>query len=504
MKEEIMRMEHVYLKRRGRYALWDFKLNIYRGEVVAAFGFSDNGIHELGDVLSGSPVERGRLLLEEKEINIRREFYPEQHGIYVVHNENNLVPDLTIAENLFLGEKKNLFAMPVSRKKQERLAQSILNQFGLEVDAKQKAREYDIYYQQMIIKLVKAYVKGAKLVVINEILELPYTQIRQSFLHVLKLLKKDGIAVLWLSQRIEFIQEIADRVVVVRDGRNVKTFYDNGCPLEILMRIAADARIPKERGHSRVEPGEVILEVSRITGAHVKDISFSVQKRQIIGIWSNQALVLEELNEILSGERHPDSGHMKLLGQGYQPKKYEDAVKCGVQKIDFMWPERQYLPDMSVTDNLLLENYWSSRHHYFLMNEQQRKFAALRYRQRHPHWPCEKWYQLTPDQQRLLLYERCLEQTGKIFLISEAFTRVNYYLMEEIIKVFHELQENNKTLLLFSMNFWDLSQVCDSICILQAGKLARWVKAEEYDYIDIWDYSGGEDRRSVPWEGEEE
>lgn len=480
MKEEILRMEHIFLKRRGQYALQDFKLNIYRGEVVIVFGLSGNGIHELGDLLAGGHGESGRILLREQELNIRQDFYPEQHGIYVIQNKDNLVPDLTVAENLFLGERRNIFAMPVSQKKQERLASEIMGKFELKFDVRKKAREYGVYYEQMLIKMVKAYVKGASLVVINEILELPENQWMEQFRRVVRMLRQDGISVLWLTQRVEGIQSLADRMVVVRRGKNVKTIYGNDCSREFLMQIATERENMKERVCGPAEPGEQLLEIRDLAGKSFRRLSLKVSRRQILGFWSNQGVVLADLHGILLGRDRRYTGRMEWKGRPYRPQNYEDAVKTGIGHIDFMWPEKHYLPDMSITDNLMLMSYWFGSHRYGRINEKQRQYTALRYRQRHPGWPTGTWRQLTPDQQRILLYERVMDWPISLCLVAEPFSRVNYYLAEEIHSVFEELRQKEKTLLLFSMNYWDLCRVCDEIYLLPEGGCPRKVSKGEF------------------------
>lgn len=462
MKEEILRIEHVYMKRKGNYALRDFKLNIYKGEIVVAFGFSGQGLHELGDFLSGRQVESGRLLIDEKEINILKDFFPEQNGMYVVHNKNNLVPDLTIAENLFLGEKRNVFAITVSNRKQEHLAQMVMKKFGIEINVRKKAKEYQDYYLQMMIKLMKAYVKGAKIVVINEILEIASPDVKKKFFEIIRILQKDGIAVLWLSQRFDAVQELADRIVVVRDGQCVKNFYRGNYVRERMMQAASESYVSSVYVSKNKKIGEELLVLKNIMG----NINLSICRGQIIGISSSHFEKLKKLCDILIGYTEKYSGTMELQGKIYAPKNHEEAVSAGIQYINFMWPECHYIPEMSIVDNLMLENYWFSKNRYFVVSKQQQNFLKVKYQTKHPEWTKKEWGNLMPDQQRILLYEKYIDLPEKILVITEPFTRVNYDLFQKIIEIFHKLQDSGKTLILLSLNYKDLSNVCNQIyCI---------------------------------------
>ena len=459
MKEEVLRMEHICVKQRGNYALHDLKLNIYKGEIVIAFGFSGQGLYELGEFLSGKHAESGRLLINEKEINISKDFSPEQNGMFVIHNKNNIIPDLTIAENLFLGEKRNVFAITVSVRKQEKLAQMVVKKFGLNLNVKKKVKEYSNYYLQMMIKMMKAYVKGAKIVVINEILEIANPAVREKFFDIIRILQEDGISVLWLSQRIDTIQNLADRIVVVRNGQCVKNFYKGNYNQERLMQAAAESQISSAVFQKNQKFGKELFTLKNLMGS----INICIRKSQIIGISSNQAEKLEYLCTILTGESCTYNGSMELQGKLYAPKNHEESVASGVQYIDFMWPERHYIPDMSVMDNLMLENYWFSKKRYTLINQQQQRFIKLHFQMNHPEWSQKYWRDLMPDQQRVLLYERYLNLPEKILIITEPFTRVNYYLLQEIIEIFYKLRDNGNTLILLSTNYMDLKNVCDQI-----------------------------------------
>lgn len=488
MKEEILRMEHIYVKRRGKYVLSDFRLNVYKGELVVLFGFSGSGVHELGDVLSGGgEIERGRILIDEKEVQMKKHYYPEEYGIFVIHDKNNLLPDLTVAENLFFGGRKRLFSMVVSEKKQERLAEQILEKFQMQMDVHRKAKNLS-YYEEMILKMIKAYVKGAKLIVINEIVELTYIRERAQMIRVINLLKQDGIAVVWVNQRIEYVQELADRVVVLRDGKNVKSYYGRNYSKDALIRTATDSRVREEEKRPVGNAGEQLLELRNITSEHLKDISFDIRKGQIAGIWANEPYALKDLRGIVSGEYLNYRGTMTLCEKEYHPRNYGEAVKLGVEYIDIMWYEKHCIPDMSIMDNLMLENYWLQKPVFAVMSRKWKKYRESKYRQRHPDWPRGKWRELTPDQQRLLLYERCLEQPGKLYFISEAFTKSNYQMTEEVIRIMQELLDKDKTLVLESMNFQDLGKVCEEIYLIKDGCLVKRVSKEEFESIDVGSY----------------
>lgn len=315
MKVEILRMEHVYVERAGKYILGDFKLNIYKGEMVVLFGLPGSGLEELGMILSGEgEIEKGRILLDEEPVSLKHRFSPEKYGIYSVFNESNLIPELSVAENLFLGWQKNIFSFVVSRAKCERLAKGILTKFNLNIEVSKKARQLS-YFEQIMIKFIKAYVKGAKLLIVNEIIESVYGRERLQVISILKKLQQDGIAILWLNQRIGFVREIADRIIVLRGGKNVKTFYGDDYSLELLVKVAADTRIPESVVLKGRGAAETLLELSDVSGAGICNLSMAVKRGSIVGIWANDSLYLQALTYLVCGEWQQTSGEMKVTGQ---------------------------------------------------------------------------------------------------------------------------------------------------------------------------------------------
>lgn len=488
MKVEILRMENVSLIKNGKYLLKDLSINIFQGEVVVAFGYSGSGIHEIGDILSGkTEIMSGVIRINENIIIKKKQFYPEQNGVFIIQNTNNLVPDLTIAENLFFGGNKFIFSVIVADKTQREQAVRVLKNFGINIDVRKKAKNL-LYHEEMLIKMVKAYIKGAKLIIINDIVENAYLKNWDQFVNIIQILKKDGTAVLWLTQRPDYIQNLADRLIVLRNGRKVKTFFKNSYSLDKLMSIAADSQIENFINRSTEKSGECVLSIKQLSCKHLTDLSLSIRKRQITGIWANEPLALEDIHKVLCGEMESYSGEIMLSGKKYSPKSYAEAIKSGVNYFNQMWYERHCLFNMNVIDNLMLQNYWLQKPMMAFISPKWIKYMKAKWKQRHPEWSLDRWEDLSIDQQRILLFEKYLEQPGKVYLITEAFSRISYNLTSEITEILYKLIEKDKALVLLSMNYQDLSRVCEKIYIIKDGELKRELQYTDFKSIDISDF----------------
>lgn len=488
MKKEVLRMEHVYVKKHGRYVLSDFKLNLYEGEFTALFGFSASGIYEAGDVLSGrQSIEKGRIFLSEKELNVKKEIFWEKEGVFSVYDEKNLMPDLTVAENLFFGGSNRPFSLVVPVKKQNILARRILDKFHVDIDVTKKARELS-YDEQIIVRLVKAYTKGAKVVVLNEFAELAYIHGGAKILEILKFLKDDGIAVLWINHRIDSVKHLIDGISVLCDGWHVRSFYHENYTMAMLLRLAEDNDYRGEIKRPEGRETGTAMTFEGITSRYLNHISMEIRHNKITGIWANDPMSLEELHLIACGEKQTYAGKMYLRDMVYVPESYGAAVKKGVQYIDIAGYDKYGIWNMNIPDNLMLQNYWMQKPVFAPISKNWQKYIETGYRLRHPEYMEGKWYELPPDMQKLLLFERCLHQPGKVYFIRDPLSAFNYKMTEAAAGIFQELLDKGKTLVMLSSDARELTTVCDEIYLIQDRRLVRKVTAAEFENLDIWNY----------------
>ena len=466
MKNEVLRMEHIYVKQRDKFVLSDFKLNIYEDEFVVLYGYSSSGINELAEVLLGKrELHSGRVLVDGREIYEKQGFLSEKQGIFWVQYNQNLIPDLTVAENLFLGEKKNWLDVPVSRRMQEQLAREILEQFGMKINVRQKAKTLN-YHEEEMVRLIKAYVKGAKLIIVNASMEMLYMGREVKIIDVIRKLREDGIGILWLTQRMDIVPELANRIVVMRDGKNVRNIFKENYSETELMQVAS-ARMMKEVSQPyTLQAGAPVFVMENIRTSLLDNVSLKLCERQVLGVYSLDADALDDFRKVIMGQNQDYTGRMVLQGNRYAPTNYEQAVKSGINLTDIMWHDKHILPEMTVMDNLLMEQYWTQNPMFGLRNRTWEHFVENRLRMRHPEWPMKRWRELTNEQQWQLLLEKCLYQTEKVHVIVEPLIRYSYGMLQTSKSIFEELKQLDKAVIIMSSNLLDLEKVCDDIVFI--------------------------------------
>lgn len=455
------------VKKAGRAALQDFNLHILEGEFLFVYGFSDSGIRELGDVLSGAlQPDTGRFYVQEKQRSAAELRYPGKLGIYIIQNLNNLVENLSIAENLFLGGSKKLFQITVSRKKQEIMAARLLRKFNLELQEGQKLVRQLPYYQQLILKMAMAYARGAKLVVFNDILGFQVPQKEQSeLMHAVQVLLDDGISVLWLNQRMGQARRKADRIVLLEQGRNVCNLYreQQGMLDKLLRQLKPYAKESSSEDNVSARP---VLRMDKIRTKELKDVSLEVYPGEIVCVTAEGLPPIADFRDVLCGTNQDYAGTMFLEEKPYFPTSYGSSVAEGVVYLDMMWYEKHCNPDMSIVDNLLLGDYWQRGKMFAVPNRVYLEHVKTIYRMRHPDWPADYWRNLTVDQQKTLLLEKLLHGKQKLVVITELFFQLNDYMTEQFASLLQEIRANNKAVILTAATDRDYRQISDRVIIL--------------------------------------
>ena len=466
-------MEHVTVSHAGRNVLEDFHLNIYEGEFLFVYGYPDSGIAELGQILKGTmEIQEGRFYAGESEITKSAFENPGSIGMYFVQNANNLVEEFTVAENLFFGGNKKYFTKVVPKKQQELMAGRVIEKMGLDVMFDPSKKVVSLPYEERILlKLVMAYVHGAKLVVLDRIMGFDLDRGGRFLEKTLRILQDDGTAILWLNQRMDAAWYMADRVLIMQDGNNVRTIYKGyeGAPDNLLQIARENGNIVSQliaEDRNAENSSDVIFELDGLTSQLFSDMSLKIYKGEIVSICSMNTLLLQHWRNIVTGTEGDYQGSMKLDGKAFRPKSYSDCVRQGVCYLDIMWYEDHCNPEMSIEDNLLMPSYWHLKELRVFMDNGMRDHARYFYRKNYPDWPRDYWWKLTADQQKVLLMEKLCLDPHRLVIITEPFFQLHNTMLENVYRMIRKIQDNNGAVVLMAGIDKDVGPVSDRVYYL--------------------------------------
>jgi ribose transport system ATP-binding protein len=331
--EILLRMEGIYKSFPGVQALSDCRFELRSGEVHALVGENGAGKSTLMKILGGIYYkDAGHVYLDGKEVNITSPHMAQELGISIIHQELNLMPHLTVAQNIFIGrEPRSKVSFVVDDKTTNEQAERLFGMLNLQLDPNTKVSDLTVAKQQMV-EIAKALSFNAKILVMDEpTAALTDTEIEELF-SITKQLREKGVGVVHISHRLEELKLISDRVTVMRDGKYIDTLLTKDASIDQIISLMVGRTIYESSPELPENPShEVALEVRNLNrGRVLRDVNFSLKKGEILGFAGLVGAGRTEVARAIFGADIFDSGEIFIKGQRVQIKSPGDAVTHGI------------------------------------------------------------------------------------------------------------------------------------------------------------------------------
>ncbi|MGH9426224.1 MAG: sugar ABC transporter ATP-binding protein, partial [Terriglobia bacterium] len=315
----------------GVVALDNVNFELRKGEVHILLGENGAGKSTLMKILSGAyQKSSGQILLDGREIVIRNPKHAQELGIGIIYQELNLVPQLSAAENIFLGREPVSYPGLIDRKAMQREAAQTLTDLGVEIDVRKPIRELSIAQQQMV-EVAKAISLEAKILIMDEPTSaLTEREIKELFARI-RDLKATGVSIVYISHRMEELFEIGDRVTILRDGKNVGVRNIGDVTKSELIQLMVNRELTNQFPKIRAAIGEEVLKVEGLNSASgLKNIGFSLHRGEVLGIAGLLGSGRTELARAIFGVDKIDSGRIYIKGRQSQVKSPRVAINSGM------------------------------------------------------------------------------------------------------------------------------------------------------------------------------
>ncbi|HEX2728526.1 MAG TPA: sugar ABC transporter ATP-binding protein, partial [Rubrobacteraceae bacterium] len=327
----------------------DFELE--PGEVHVILGENGAGKSTLIKMLAGAhQPDDGRILVNGEEVRITSATVAQELGISTIYQEFNLVPQLSVAENVYLGRQPRRFGL-VNRREMRQETQKILDRIGLRIPPGASVSELGVAQRQMV-EIAKALSLDARVLIMDEPTASLSGQEVERLFEIIRDLKAHGVGIIFISHHLEEVTEIGDRVTVLRDGQFVDRIPASTDRSEFV-RLMVGRSIEDQFPRRRSEVGEVLLEVANLSREGVlDDISFQLRAGEVVGIAGIVGAGRTELARAIFGADRADSGEISVEGRKMSPGHLGEAQRRGV---GFITEDRQgqgLVPPLSVSENL--------------------------------------------------------------------------------------------------------------------------------------------------------
>src|SRR5512136_809576 len=333
MSDCLVSMEGIAKAFPGVHALSQCRFDLCPGEVHALVGENGAGKSTLMKVLAGVYTkDAGRILFKGREVDIPNPRAAQNLGISIIHQELNLMPHLTVAQNIFIGrEPRAGMRFMLDEKAINDQTEQLLATMHLKLDPRTKVSDLTVAKQQMV-EIAKALSFNAEVLIMDEpTAALTEAEIEELF-RITRQLREKGVGTVYISHRLEELQQISDRVTVMRDGRYIDTVRTQDVTLDRIINMMVGRTIYEATPEVPENPSqEVVLEVKNLNrGGAIKDVSFNLKKGEILGFAGLVGAGRTEVARAIFGADPVDSGEIYVQGKRVHIKSPNDAVRHGI------------------------------------------------------------------------------------------------------------------------------------------------------------------------------
>lgn len=457
-------------------------LDVKKGEVHALMGENGAGKSTMVKILMGEVrMDAGEIFIDGNLVRILNPSDAHSKGLRMIHQEILLMPDMSVAENIFVGMelRKGLF---VCKSAQEKAAQKILDDLGICIKASEKVRTLKTAQRQMV-EIAKAVSFGAKLIIMDEPTSSISRKETEILFSIIRRLKKQNISFIYISHRMEEIFEIADSVTVMRDGTvtgsGLVKFYNTDKLISQMVGRTLDDYFPRK---NTPVFKEIVLKVEKFSRKNeYQNITFDLHKGEILGLGGLIGAGRTELVSSIFGIIKPDEGKLLLKGKQIVISDTANAIRQGMALI----PEDRKQMGLNLTgsilDNIMMVVEKCDKQGIFISHTKRRKKAAEVMKKLSV--KAESLEQvagnLSGGNQQKVVVAKWLLEDSDILILDEPTRGIDVGAKAEIYKLIVQMAEAGKSIILISSEMSELIGLCDRIIVMYEGKITGSLNRSE-------------------------
>ncbi|MFG1688448.1 sugar ABC transporter ATP-binding protein [Nonomuraea sp. NPDC049269] len=477
---ELLRAEGLRKRFPGVLALDGVDLTVRSGEVHVLLGENGAGKSTLIKMLSGAyHPDEGRVLLDAHPVNIRTAGDAQRLGIATIYQEFNLVPELSVAENLSLGRPPRRFGF-VDTKKMHEQATELLARVGVDVDPRTPVGLLGIARRQMV-EIAKALALQARVLIMDEPTAVLTTGEVEKLFSIVRRLREEGVAIIFITHHLEEIAAIGDRVTVLRDGRSVAEVPAD-TPQDELVRLMVgrpiDQHFPRERGQA----GEPLLKVTKLGRKGVfEDISFEVRAGEVVGLAGLVGAGRTEVARAIFGADRYDTGEVTVRGRRPAPGDVHAAMEAGLGLVPEDRKGQGLVLGADIAENLGLVTLREATHAGFVDRKGQLRDAAKVAEQLGIRMTGlgQEVRTLSGGNQQKVVIGKWLEADAGVLILDEPTRGIDVGAKVEIYQLINELTASGRAVLMISSDLPEVLGMSDRILIMARGRLVGELSAVE-------------------------
>ena len=492
MAQTILRWNDISKNYAGVQALKNVSIAIEKGEVHAFVGENGAGKSTLIKCASGaiSPTS-GSIEIQGKSFSALTPKASAENGIAVIYQEFNLVGELSVAENIFLGKAPRKGNLVIDRAKMREKAAAIFKELELDINPDALVKTLTVGYQQLI-EISKALSQNAKVLIMDEpTAPLSKNEVRVLF-KIVKKLVSQGLTIIYVSHRMDEIFELSNRITVLRDGQTITTLNTKETNLDEVLRLMVGRPITEQfpQRESKIA-SEALFEAKNLSGNGVTDVSFKIFGGEILGFAGLVGAGRTETAELIFGVKKRERGEMLFKGKPYSPKSLRNAIESGIALVPEDRKHQGALLSMDIQNNITLAILQRLSKFFVINKKADREMGEDFRRDLKIKTPSLKQLvkNLSGGNQQKVVVAKWLATCPDLIILDEPTRGIDVGAKYEIYKLMNELVAQGKTILMISSEMEELIGMADRIAVFAEGRITGFVDKKDFSQELIMRYA---------------
>lgn len=467
----------------GVLALDDVTFDLQAGEVHSLIGENGAGKSTLLSCINGlQKPTKGKIYVDGRIAEFNNPVDAIRQRLSMVHQELVLCPNLTVAENIYLGREPSGPGGLKDTARLEKDAAELLSQLRVPIDPSHKLGLLSLNEQQ-IVEICRALAADPKVIVFDEPTASLNDDQVEHLLGIIRDLKKRGLGIVYVSHRLNEVLEISDRITVLRDGQVIATEAAKGLNKgQLVSLMVGRKRKPGESAYSQRELGDIVLDAQQIGNTHFKDVSFSLRKGEILGIAGLLGCQREAVVRSLFGAQKIDTGKLIIHGRERQFRSPHDAIENGIAFMPADRKQEGLVLNMTVADNISLTILDRVRSLGFLQRrsviETTRKMIDLLAIK--VSGLTQRVSQLSGGNQQKVVIGKWIARTSDIIIAEDPTRGVDVGAKFEIWRAIQTLADEGRSVILLTTELEEMMAACDRIIVMGRGRVTGTFQREDF------------------------
>lgn len=474
MDELLVSMQGIQKYFPGVHALNNCSFELFKGEVHALVGENGAGKSTMMKVLTGLyQKDGGTITFKGNVVDIRNPKHAQDMGIGIIHQELNMLPHLTVAENIFIGREHKIGPF-IDIKKTNNEARKLLESLKINIDPETRIQDLTVAKQQMV-EIAKALSFKSQVLIMDEPTAALTDSEIESLFRFITQLKAQGVGIVYISHRLEELKKITDRITTMRDGQYISTVKTADVSIPQIIQMMVGRVIYEEpKTHSMVPvDSPVSLEVKNLNSKQVKDVSFQLKKGEILGIAGLMGAGRTETARLIFGADPMTSGEIYINGQKVEIKSPYDAVNHGIGYLSEDRKRFGLALGLSVSDNSVLSSLEKFSSLSVVDDKRVNSVTNEYVKKINIKTPSTTQLvkNLSGGNQQKVVLAKWLIKNCSILIFDEPTRGIDVGAKSEIYKLMNDLVHEGKSIIMISSEMPELLRMSDRVAVMCEGRL---------------------------------